>query len=129
MDEYFGGLEKGAREMKNVQKVRSLVALAFVTTLVLLPAVAALADAGTVIAQETPYEAPEIQEVEIPGWLRFFEPLAALPLWGQAAVLSAGVAGMFFVVPMVFRWVWSLGPDNESGDEDNEPDGEDGEQP
>ena len=96
--------------MKNVQKVRSLVVLAFVTTLVLVPAVAALADAGTVVAQETPYEAPEIQEVETPSWLRFFEPLAALPLWGQAAVLSAGVAGMFFVVPMVFRWVWSLGP-------------------
>jgi hypothetical protein len=113
------GLEKGAREMKNVQKVRSLVALAFVTALVLVPAAAALADGGTVVAQE-PYEAPEIQEIETPSWLRFFEPLAALPLWGQAAVLSAGVAGMFFVVPMVFRWVWSLGPDNESEDEGGE---------
>jgi len=123
------GLEKGAREMKNVQKVRSLVALAFVTTLVLVPAVAALADAATVVAQETPYEAPEIQEVETPSWLRFFEPLAALPLWGQAAVLSAGVAGMFFVVPMVFRWVWSLGPDNVPEDEDGVPEDEDGEQP
>jgi hypothetical protein len=43
--------------------------------------------------------------------------LARLPLWGQAAVLSAGVAGMFFVVPMVFRWVWSLGPESEEEDE------------
>jgi hypothetical protein len=49
-----------------------------------------------------------------------FEPLAALPLWGQAAVLSAGVAGMFFVVPMVFRWVWSLGPDHAPEDEAGE---------
>jgi hypothetical protein len=106
--------------MKNVQKVRSLVALAFVTALVLVPAVAALADAGTVVAQETPYEPPDIEERETPGWLRFFEPLAGLPLWGQAAVLSAGVAGMFFVVPMVFRWVWSLGPDNEDEDEGGE---------
>ena len=113
------GLEKGAREMRKFQKVRSLVALAFVTALVLVPAAAALADSVTV-AQETPYEAPEIQEVETPSWLRPLEPLAALPLWGQAAVLSAGVAGMFFVVPMVFRWVWSLGPDNEPEDEGGE---------
>ena len=58
-----------------------------------------------------------------PGWLRFFEPLAALPLWGQAAVLSAGVAGLFFVVPMVGRWVWSLGEghDDEFDDDDDEP--------
>jgi len=114
--------------MKNVQKVRSLVALAFVTALVLVPAAAAVADAVTVVAQE-PYEAPDIREVDTPSWLRMFEPLAALPLWGQAAVLSAGVAGMFFVVPMVFRWVWSLGPDNEPEDEDIGPEGEGGEQP
>ena len=109
--------------MKNVQKVRSLVALAFVTALVLVPAAAALADAGTVVAQETPYEAPEIREVDTPGWLRMFEPLAALPLWGQAAVLSAGVAGLFFVVPMVGKWVWRLGEghDDEYDDDDDEP--------
>ena len=53
--------------MKNVQKVRSLVALAFVTTLVLVPAVGALADAGTVVAQETPYQAPDIEEARGAG--------------------------------------------------------------
>ncbi len=113
--------------MKNVQKVRSLVALAFVTTLVLVPAVGALADAGTVVAQETPYQAPDIEEREAPDWLKPLEPLARLPLWGQAAVLSAGIAGLFFVVPMVGKWVWRLGPghddefDDDEFDDDNEP--------
>jgi len=46
-----------------------------------------------------------------------------LPLWGQAAVLSAGVAGLFFVVPMVGRWVWRLGEGHDDEDED-EGDGE-----
>lgn len=118
------GLEKGAREMKNVQKVRSLVALAFVTALVLVPAAAALADAGTVVAQETPYEAPDIEEREAPSWLRMFEPLAGLPLWGQAAVLSAGIAGLFFIVPMVGKWVWRLG---EGHDDEHDDEGDDSE--
>jgi hypothetical protein len=111
------GLVKGVIVWKALRVARLVVGLAFVAMLVFGPALIATADAGVIVAQETPYEAPEIQEVETPGWLRMFEPLAALPLWGQAAVLSAGVAGMFFVVPMVFRWVWSLGPDNEPEDE------------
>ena len=99
--------------MRNFRKVRSLVVLAFVTALVLVPAAGALADGGMVVAQETPYQAPDIEEREPPAWLKPLEPLARLPLWGQAAVLSAGVAGLFFVVPMVGRWVWKLGPGHE----------------
>jgi hypothetical protein len=80
--------------------------------------VGAVADSGTVVAQETPYQAPDIEEREPPAWLKPLEPLAALPLWGQAAVLSAGVAGLFFVVPMVGRWVWRLGPGHEEPEDD-----------
>ena len=58
--------------MRNVQKVRWLVALAFVTTLVLVPAVVALADAATVVAQETPYQAPDIREIEHSGVASLF---------------------------------------------------------
>jgi hypothetical protein len=99
-------------------KLRTLVGLCFVATMLLGPALGAVADAGTVVAQETPYEAPDIEEREPPAWLKPLQPLAALPLWGQAAVLSAGVAGMFFVVPMVFRWVWRLGPDQDDDEDD-----------
>jgi hypothetical protein len=94
-------------------KLRLLVGLGFVAILLIGPALGAVADSGAVVAQETPYEAPDIEEREPPDWLKPLEFLAALPLWGQAAVLSAGVAGMFFVVPMVFRWVWRLGPDQD----------------
>jgi len=104
--------------MRNFRKVRLLVVLAFVTALVLVPAAGALADGRTVVAQETPYQAPDIEEREPPAWLKPLEPLARLPLWGQAAVLSAGVAGLFFVVPMVGRWVWRLGPGHEEEDDD-----------
>jgi hypothetical protein len=95
-----------------------LAGFAVVAFLVLGPAlfVSAAEDTGSadqvVTAQEeSPYTPPEFNSVEMPDWLQPLEPLARLPLWGQAAVLSAGVAGMFFVLPMVFRWVWNLGED------------------
>jgi hypothetical protein len=92
--------------------VRRLAGFAVVAFLVLGPALFAAAEAvpaTSIVAQEAPYTPPEINSVDVPDWLRPLEPLARLPLWGQAAVLSAGVAGLFFVVPMVFRWVWNLG--------------------
>jgi hypothetical protein len=107
--------------MKSIGKLRLLIGLSFVAVLVLAPAMGALADTSHLdVVAQTPYEGPEIDEVEPPGWLAPFEPLARLPLWGQAAVLSAGVAGMFFVVPMVFRWVWRLGPDDKDSDLDED---------
>jgi hypothetical protein len=69
-----------------------------------------------VATEEAPYTPPDVDEVDLPQWLQLVEPLARLPLWGQAAVLSAGVAGLFFVVPMVFRWVWNLGERREDDD-------------
>jgi len=46
-------------------------------------------------------EAPSIPSRPVSG-------LASLPMWGQTAVLSAGVAALFFAIPLVARWVWSL---------------------
>jgi len=102
--------------------VRLLMGFAVVALLLLGPALFVSADddlAGDdrmVVAQEeAPYTPPEIDSVEMPSWLEPLEPLARLPLWGQAAVLSAGVAGAFFVLPMVFKWVWKLGEDRQGG--------------
>jgi hypothetical protein len=106
--------------MRRIGRLRLLVGLGFVAALLLGPALGAFAFAGgtSLVAQETPYETPDIDEIEPPGWLDFLEPIAALPLWGQAAVLSAGVAGLVFVIPMVGRWVWKLGAGNGDDDDD-----------
>jgi hypothetical protein len=102
--------------------LRFLAGVAVVAFLVLGPALLAGGDSGPVavgVAQEeSPYTPPEINSVDVPSWLEPLEPLARLPLWGQAAVLSAGVAGMFFVVPMVFKWVWNLGDDGDTAARD-----------
>lgn len=112
---------KGAGEMRKYRVARMLTGLLFLSALLLGPALGVFAaGGGDVIAQETPYQAPEINEIDPPSWLEPLQPLAALPLWGQAAVLSAGVAGLFFVVPMVGKWVWKLGENGrheESGTE------------
>ncbi|MGH3667329.1 MAG: hypothetical protein ACRDU7_03515, partial [Acidimicrobiia bacterium] len=34
--------------------------------------------------------------------------LASLPWWGQVAVLAAGAAALFFVIPLIARWLWNL---------------------
>ena len=104
--------------MMRLRTLRLIARLAVVAFLVLAPAMLASASvpANPPIAQEeAPYTPPEFEDVDVPGWLQPFEPLARLPLWGQAAALSAGVAGMFFVVPMVFRWVWNLGQNGAQG--------------
>ena len=88
---------------------RLLVGLGAVLFLVLGPMLVVSAAEVGVATEEAPYTPPDVDEVDLPQWLQAFEPLARLPLWGQAALLSAGVAGLFFVVPMVFRWVWNLG--------------------
>ena len=102
---------------------RLLFGLLIVVTLTMGFALTAMAGEVAIVSaqEEAPYTPPEINNVDVPGWLQPLEPLARLPLWGQAAVLSAGVAGMFFVIPMVFRWVWNLGDDpSERKDEPRE---------
>jgi hypothetical protein len=34
--------------------------------------------------------------------------LASLPWWGQVAVLAAGAAALFFVIPLIARWLWNV---------------------
>lgn len=113
---------EGAGVTMRFRIVRLLAGFAVVAFLLLGPALFVSADDDISTAEqmvtaqeEGTYIPPDINSVEVPGWLEPLEPLARLPLWGQAAVLSAGVAGMFFVLPMVFRWVWNLGEDRQHG--------------
>jgi hypothetical protein len=52
----------------------------------------------------SPEEAANPQSPPVSG-------LASLPLWSQVAALSAGVAALFFAIPLVARWVWNLPQD------------------
>jgi hypothetical protein len=63
-------------------------------------------EAPSVVARPGPFDA-----VEVPTWLQPFAPITRLPLWGQALVLSAGVAGLFFLGPLAARWLWQLRED------------------
>jgi len=55
----------------------------------LLPA---LANDGGVVAQQMPYQ-------QLGDQIAWTGPLTPLPLWAQAAVASAAVAGAYFFVP------------------------------
>ncbi|MGH3667135.1 MAG: hypothetical protein ACRDU7_02530, partial [Acidimicrobiia bacterium] len=50
---------------------------------------------------------------EASPWPQFWpvSALASLPWWGQVAVLSAGMAVLFFVTPLIARWFWNLSED------------------
>jgi len=63
------------------------------------------AEATPVAQEDSPYQ-PPIVETNTPSWLEPFDPLAQLPVWSQAALLSASVAAGVFVVPTAGRWVW-----------------------
>lgn len=104
--------------------IRLLIGFVFVAFLVIGVPLLASADTGSamvVAGEEAPYTPPEVASAEVPSWLQPLEPLARLPLWGQAAVLSAGVAGLFFVLPMVFKWVWFLGEDPTERENGSQP--------
>jgi hypothetical protein len=63
--------------------------------------------------QPSPYQPPDLTEVDLPSWVAPFAPIASLPLWAQAALVSAVIAGLIFVVPIISRWLLRIGQDAE----------------
>jgi hypothetical protein len=72
-----------------------------------------LAPAAGAQVQPAPYQTPEFIEVDLPSWAAPFAPIAALPLWAQAALVSALIAGLIFIIPVVSRWLLRLGQEAE----------------
>lgn len=102
--------------MRHSRAARLMFLGVLVAVTTVFPAMAAMPTTGdnaVVTAQTGPYDPPEFVEVDLPGWAQPFEPLARLPLWAQAALVSAAVAGLVFIVPIGSRWVLSLGEDAE----------------
>lgn len=99
--------------MRFVKGLRSvawrLAYLLGATTLLLL-----VLFAGVAFAQDdSPYQ-PAVTQVDPPSWLEPLGPLAAMPVWAIAAVLSAVVAGLVIVVPAFVRWAWTTGATRDS---------------
>ena len=96
-----------------VRAVRLLALLIFALAIVslLTKPSSAMADEVSIIAQQSPYE-PPLTEIDLLPWA---EPLASLPIWAQAAFLSAVSVSAFFFVPSVTRRIWGMfaGPDGE----------------
>ena len=71
----------------------------------------AMADEGSAVAQQSPYMPPQT-EIDLFPWAGSF---ANLPLWAQAALVSAVGVGAFFFVPPVARRIWGMfaGPDGD----------------
>ena len=69
---------------------------------------AALDDGLVVVAQESPYQPPELTRIDLPSWAVPFEPVARLPLWAQAALASAVLVSAFLIVRVIAHWAWGL---------------------
>lgn len=67
---------------------------------------------GSIVAQLSPYDPPEILGTSIEA---SEGPFARLPLWAQAALVSAVGVGTFFFVPTIARRIWGTfaGPDGD----------------
>ncbi len=100
----FSGLVWAARLL-------ALLVLALAVVSLLTEPSSALADEGSIVAQQSPYGPPQT-EIDLFPWAGSF---ASLPLWTQAAIASAVGVGAFFFVPTVARRIWAMfaGPDGE----------------
>jgi hypothetical protein len=95
-----------------VRVTRVLVVVTCLASLLFFQATAVAASTENegnpeVAQEETPYVPPEI-DVGTPDWLRPFGVLADLPLWAQAAVVSAAIAAAVVVIPTVIRFIWRI---------------------
>ncbi len=111
-------IEKGAQADVVIRLAAVGAVVVFLSLALPLVAGAAPNDAAghTVVAQQdSPYQAPDVEGVDAPAWLAPFGPLAGLPVWAQASVLSALAASGFLVLSAAARWVWHLGSWARSG--------------
>lgn len=86
----------------------AIVALILLLTVGSSPAEAAAHDVSVPMAQVSPYQLPQVPGGNTPAGLDLFAPFSRLPLWAQAAIVSAVTTAAFFAVAAVVRWVWRL---------------------
>jgi len=69
-------------------------------------AMASMNDISTPVAQVSPYQPPTLTGSDGPSWFSPSSVFSQLPLWAQAAVVSAAVTISFFVLTALVRWTW-----------------------
>jgi hypothetical protein len=70
------------------------------------PAGAITHDLSVPLAQQSPYQPPDVTGGGGPTWLGPLAPLTQLPLWAQSALVAALAAVAFFVLQGAVRWAW-----------------------
>lgn len=101
----------GDHERKLVRPAAAVILAVFaLATLVLMlaptSAMATMNGISTPVAQVSPYQPPPLTGGDGPSWFSPSSVFSQLPLWAQAAVVSAAVTILFFVLTAVVRWTW-----------------------
>ena len=107
---YFTGHTRSG--LVRAVRLLALLILALVIFSLLTNPSPAQAAEGSIVAQQSPYDPPEILGTSIGA---SEGPFPRLPLWAQASIVSAVAAGAFFFVPTVTRRIWGTfaGPDGD----------------
>ncbi|MGB8361547.1 MAG: hypothetical protein WCE80_09120 [Acidimicrobiia bacterium] len=79
---------------------------ALVTLLVMVAPLSAMAGISAPVAQVSPYQSPPLTGGDGPSWFSPSSVFSQLPLWAQAAAVSAAVTISFFALTAVVRWTW-----------------------
>jgi hypothetical protein len=107
---YFTGHTR-SNVFRAVRLLALLILTLAIVSLLANPSPAQAAE-GSIVAQESPYDPPEILGTSIEA---SEGPFARLSLWAQAALVSAVGVGAFFFVPTIARRIWGTfaGPDGD----------------
>lgn len=88
--------------------VVALAALALLLTLGSSSAGAVTHDVTVVVAQVSPYQPPPLTGGGGSSGISLFSVFGRLPLWAQAAIVSAATTVAFFILAAFVRWTWRL---------------------
>jgi hypothetical protein len=96
-----------------VRRVAALLVVTLAAVVLVLTLGASSAGAAThavpaVVAQVSPYQPPPFTGGNGPTGVSLFSVFGRLPLWAQAALVSAATTVAFFVLAAIVRWAWRL---------------------
>ena len=106
---FDAGTRDRGRKLVRPTAAVMLAVIALATLVLMLAPTSAMAtmnDISTPVAQVSPYQPPPLTGGDGPSWFSPSSVFSQLPLWAQAAVVSAAVTISFFVLAALVRWTW-----------------------